>query len=299
MSWFLLALFSTFVYAIINLIDDHLLSHVYRSPHSGTIVSSLFAGIPLLSLLFLDTKPLETKFILLAVLAGMTFSVFLYNYFRSFEVEAPSVVVTFAGLSPLLLAVLAYFIVDERPAKTQILGAVIVFVASVLLVFNPKERIGSFKKMKSPIFMLLAFTAYSVLIKYIFTGNDFYTAYMWISAGMVMGGVYFALYLLFAHQKETLVELRKSFRKYYLIFIGAEVLALIAEFANSLAVSRGPLTIVKTIENIQPMFVLFIALALYPFRPSLFREAAEGGKTRKFFLMLVIVVGLVLIGESI
>jgi len=110
MSWFALALFSAFIYAIINLLDDHLLKHVYKSSHAGTIVSSLFAGIPLISLFFMDTQPIETKSIFLAIFAGMTFSVMLYNYFRSFEVEAPSVVLKFMGLSPLILAFLSYFI---------------------------------------------------------------------------------------------------------------------------------------------------------------------------------------------
>jgi len=299
MSWFFLAIFSTFFYAIINLLDDHLLKHVYRSPHAGTIISSIFAGLPLLSLFFLDTQPIEVKYILLSLLAGIVSSVWIYNYFRSFEVETPSVVVTFMGLSPLILAILAFFFLDERIQTTQILGAAIVFIASLLLVYDPKEKWGKLKKMKNMIVALLALTLYSILIKYLFTENDFYTVYMWISVGMVMGGLYFIFYLLFAHKRETLTEIRKSFRNYYLIFIGVELLALAAEFMNSLAVDRGPLTVIKSIENIQPMFVLLIAVALYPFKPNLFREASEGGKVRKLVLMAVIFVGLVLIGESI
>jgi len=299
MSWFFLALFSTFIYAIINLLDDHLLKHVYKNPHAGTIISSLFAGLPLLSLFFLDTQPIETKYILLSLLAGLISSVWIYNYFRSFEVEAPSVVVTFMGLSPLILAILAFFFLDERLQATQIIGAALVFIASLLLVFSPSESCGKFKKMKNMVAALLALTLYSILLKYLFTENDFYTVYMWISAGMVMGGIYFVFYLLFAHRRETLTEIRKSFRHYYLVFLGVELLALAAEFMNSLAIDRGPLTIIKSIENIQPMFVLLIAVALYPFRPNLFREAAEGGKTKKFVLMFVIFIGLILIGDSV
>jgi len=74
-----------------------------------------------------------------------------------------------------------------------------------------------------------------------------------------------------------------------------EIFNLAAEFTGNLAVSRGPVSLVKVIEGIQPMYVLLLALLFYPILPKYLREGAEGGLVKKFSLMAVILVGLFII----
>ena len=98
--------------------------------------------------------------------------------------------------------------------------------------------------------------------------------------------------------KKAIGEIKKKLAKLLPIFIGAELLALSAEFTLNLAVSKGSVSLVKVIGGVQPMFVLIIALLLFPFWPKFFREASEGHLIRKFALMIVIVAGLALIAVS-
>ena len=57
----------------------------------------------------------------------------------------------------------------------------------------------------------------------------------------------------------------------------------------SLAISRGPVTVIRTMEGIQPVYILLISLALFPFYPKLFREVSEGKAAYKFALVSLIV----------
>jgi hypothetical protein len=56
--------------------------------------------------------------------------------------------------------------------------------------------------------------------------------------------------------------------------------------------------LVKVIEETQPVYVLLIALALYPRWPRFFREAEEGRPLRKFVLMTVVIIGLGIVAVS-
>lgn len=299
MSWFILALISPLLFAIINLIDDHMLKHVYRSPHSGAIVSSLFAGLPLLSVFFLDTKPISLGFISVAVFTGFMASVLYYNYFRSFEDEPPSIIAAVLGTSPLILSILGYLFLNERLSLIQIVGGAIVLSASILLVLKKEKKYKLSNSFKHLLFALLALSAYTFLSKFLYNNVDFYTAYMFITTGVVLGGLFFIFYLYFADRTYVLKDLKKSFRKFFPIFLVTELLAITAEVTSSIAISKGPVSIVKSIENIQPMYVLLLAICLHPFKPQLFREVDEGNIIKKIFLMIVIIFGLYLIGSSV
>lgn len=296
MTWFHLALLAPLIYAIVNLIDDNLMRHVYRSPHSGAIISGLFGGLPLFTLFFYDYTDIALRFEVEAAIAGFLLVGFYYCYFVALDRESPSVVVALGNTAPILLGVLAFIFLGERLGARDIVGLSLILGASVGLALAGGRSKTHFKRSILPILCGGVFVSInSLLIKDVFDHVPFYSAYMWLSAGMVAGGVYFMLVLYHANQREILYDLRRITRKYFWLFLLVEGLALVAEFTMNLAISRGPVTAVRAIEGIQPMYVLLIALCLYPFKPQFFREAGEGNILKKLAYIMVIIVGLYLV----
>src|SRR6185312_1443096 len=136
--------------------------------------------------------------------------------------------------------------------------------------------------------------AASLITKYVYQKTDCYSAYLYFSAGMGVGGLSFFL-ARFSDNARTIHDIFKRIKKLLPVFIVAELLGLAAEFTLNLAISRGPVSLVKVIEGIQPMFVLLIALGLHPFWPKYFREGKSGNLMRKFALMVIIIAGLAVI----
>lgn len=299
MSWFYLALLAPLLFAIVNLIDDNLVRHVYKSPYYGAIISGLFGAVPLVSLLVrpLDsTTPTVTG---LGVLAGFLTAVYYYFYFRALETESPSVVIAMFGLAPAIILVLANVFLGEQLVAKQLVGFGVVLFASFALGL---VEIKKFKFSKALFLVATAAALYAVsslFSKYVFERTSFYTGFMYFSAGMGLGGVYFWLVLRFLKQTDFLRELRRNSKKVLTLFVVAEAIAVAAEFTQNLAVSRGPLSLVKVIEGIQPIYVLLIALLFYRLSPKHFREAAEGGLARKFTLMTIGLAGLFLIYNTV
>lgn len=298
MTWFYLALLSPLLFAIVNLIDDNLIRHVYKSAYFGAIISGLFGAAPLLTLLIASRQGTTPLTAILGMLAGFLTVIYYFFYFRALESESPSVVIAMFSLTPALIPVFASIFLNENLVGLQLLGFAVVLAASFGLAVVEVKRFKFSAAFGHVLVAASLLTVVSLLSKYVFQQTNFYTGFMYISAGMGFGGIYFLLVLKFANGGSFLQDFKKNSKKVITIFIMAEAIAILAEFTQNLAISRGPLSLVKVIEGIQPLYVLLIALAFYKYSPKHFREAAEGGLIRKFALMIIIVFGLALIHFS-
>lgn len=299
MSWFYLALLAPFFFAIVNLIDDNLIHHVYKGPYLGVIISGIFGSLPIVSLLFLDTISASPLVVALAILAGFLTTVYYFFYFRALELESPSVVIAMFSLTPATVPIISYFLLGERLTYNQLIGFTIVLIASLALALVEIKGIRKIKFTSALIPVLVAaaiFDVIAIISKYVFQNTNFYTGYMYFSLGMGIGGYYFLLILLFLKTRNIWSDIRRNSKKILGLLVIAEFIAIAAEFTQNLAISRGPVSLVKVVEGIQPIYVLLIALLFYKFSPKHFREAAEGGLTKKFSLMFVIIIGLYFIG---
>lgn len=291
MSWFYLALLVPLLYAVVNLIDDNLLQFVYKNRYTATVMAGVSGTLPLLSLFFLEFNNIPTNLALLSMFAGALTVGFYFYYFKSLQLDSPSVVVALFSLAPATIPFLAYFIVDEKLAAQQIIGFSIVLLASLGLAVSDIRNFKFSKALIPALIAVVFMDAVAITNKYVYNNADFYPAYMYFSLGMGITAFLF-YFVRFSENNEALTRIARKFKKLIPILIFVELLGLLAEFLLSLAISRGPVSLVKVIEGSQPMFVLLIALALYPFAPKFFREAEDSKPLLKFALMVVIIAGL-------
>lgn len=291
MNWFYLALLAPLLYAVVNLLDDNLLQFVYKSPYLATASVGFFGSLPLLSRLFIHASALSTHLALLAVASGFLTLAYYFFYFRGLESDSPSIVIALFGLAPATIPFFAHFIVHEQLLPLEIFGFAIVLLGSLGLAVSDFKR---FKLSKALVFVAIAVVfmdIVSIMTKYVYQRVDFYPAYLYFSVGMGLGGIFFLLINL-TENKQVTREIAKSIKKLLPILIVTELFGVAAEFTLNLAISRGPVSLVKVIEGIQPMFVLLIAFGLHPFWPKYFREAEDGSFAKKLALMIIIIIGL-------
>jgi drug/metabolite transporter (DMT)-like permease len=298
MSWFYLALLAPLLYAVINLIDDNLLHYVYDGPYMATVIAGLFGAIPLFTLFFLHYSAISAGLAILAILAGFLTTSYLFFYFKALEIEQPSVVIALFSLAPATLPFLAHFILRENLAHLQIIGLIVVLGGSFLLAATDIKKFKFSGALVPILIAVILVDTLSLISKHVYENANFYAAFMWVSAGMGLGGIYFLLVMHYSKTASKFKRLRKKLVRFIPILLIAELINLAAGFTLNLAISRGPVSNVKVIEGIQPVFVLLIALALYPLAPKLFREAKGGKLAWKLSLMTVIIIGLVLIQIS-
>ncbi len=296
MSWFYLALLAPLLYAITVLFDDSLLRFVYKSPYISTTMAGCFGAMPLLAAFFRPVS-IPPDLALLALLAGFLTITYIFFYFKGLAVESPSVVIALFSLAPATLPILAHFLVHEDLRAIQLIGFLIILVASVGMAAVDIRKLTFSEALWPIIVAVILMDAMSLITKHVYEHAQFFSAYMYFCAGLGIAGLVFLLINL-PDNLHNLADIRKILKKVIPVLIIAELFNVAAELTLNLAISKGPVSLVRAIEGVQPMFMLLMAVLLYPIAPKFFREAEEGGIIKKLLLMSVVVVGLVIIGVS-
>lgn len=293
MTWLYLALLAPFLYAVVNLLDDNLVRHVYKGAHAGAIVSGLFGLVPAaLILLFGQGAVLPVSMVLLSLLAGFLTVIAFYFYFQGLEKEDPSVVVALLSLTPAATPFIAHYLVGERLSAGAVIGFTIVILSAFAYSITDIKKFTVSKALVPVIIAALTFDAASLANKYVYTKADFYESYLYFSLGMAMAGLFFLVLLRFSGTKVSLTEVyRKNSIKILSLLALVEVIGLSAEFVKAKALSLGSISLVQALENLQPFYVLLIAIVLFPFFPQYFREAQSGRRVIKFLLLVAMVTG--------
>jgi len=299
MNWFYLALLAPLFYAMLNLVDDNLLQYVYEGPYMATVIAGVFGALPLISLLFLRAGHISLSLAVQSILAGFLMTCNFFFYYKALDVEEPSIAIALYSLVPATLPFLAYFFLGEKMAGLEVIGFVLVLLASFALALVDVRKFKFSKALLPVLTGVVLVDALSVISKNVYNQVSFYPAYMTFCVGVGIGGLYFLFIMVYTKTAKQFKKLKGNLIKIIPILLIAEGINLAAEFTLNLAISRGPVAIVKVIESIQPIFVLLFALALYPLAPKFFREAKAGNLRKKFALMTVAIVGLILINIAV
>ena len=294
LQWLFFALLTPVLWSAVVFVDDSLLRNVYRSPSVGVIISGLFGLLPLVSLYWLDLQTIPPLIAGIAMVSGVLTIMNYYFYFRALEKEAPSIVIAMFSLTPAIVPFLAFALLGETLTQQQILGFIIILMFTFMLAVIDVKKL-KFSKALLPVILASILVAFALIAgKFVYERVDFYTGYMYYSIGVGIGTLPFLYMKLMMTEK---LKKRKKIPKKSLLIIplvlvGSELINLAAELSSNIAISLGPVSLVEVIQNTQPMYMLVIALLLYPFFPKYFREAKDGRVKFKLLMMLGIICGL-------
>lgn len=292
MSWIYLALLVPLIYAIITLIDDNLLSYVYRSPRVAAAISGLFGILPALILIAtVNVEKVPINLMALSVVTGMVTVIAYYLYFQGLAKSSPSVVAALMSLSPAVIPFIAYFAVGERLGLSAVLGFSIVIVAAVCYSM---VELGEFRLSKAllPVFIAgLSLDFVAVVNKYVYLHTSFLNAYFYYSLGLVVAGIILMSFFNQADKKTLATIFQRRYILLVLLLVIVEIMSLVAGFTFNKALSLGPVSLVAAIENIQPIFVLLITLTFFKLAPHFFLEAKSPGIKTKALLSIAMIFG--------
>lgn len=295
-EWFYLALLVPALVAVLVLADDIFNKHVYENPFVGTIITGFFALLPVLSLFFIPLTIPSTSIIIFGLLAGFLMVVTYWLYFKSLTITLPSIVMTVWNTSPAFIPFLGYFFLKEQLNLYQFLGFTFILVSSLVISIINIEK---FKLSQAFYLMILAsfFTAISVTAqKYIYASIDFWSGFIFVSLGMGVGSLFFSI--AFEDGRKFVKGFNKKYRKYIWLFVVFEALNIAAVLTSNLAISKGPASLVKVIEGIQPIYMLLFSTIMFPLFPKHFREGKDANKIKKILIMIFMIIGLYLIYKS-
>lgn len=266
-NWLFLALLAPFFWALVNVIDAYFVKGIYKSEYDGTIISGIFQIVPWLLIPILGMGEIKVEGAFLAIFGGFFYMLGTFFYFRSLfsHADAAMVVIIWSTVG-VVVPMLEALVFGERLFVMQYFGIAITFAGAVLLSVDPGIRSRKVGKIYANMIFAVAFCSASLILEdKAYEQVSFWNGTLFISLGSFLGGMFF--WIIRPGEKNSHLRLTK---KYFKIFFVAEALALVGMVVHYKAIDSGPVSLVSAVENVQPVWIMAISLAICLFA-SLFR----------------------------
>lgn len=294
MSWFLIAILSYFLLAIVNLTDKFLIDNVLRSSKTYAFLVCSLGALVFLAAPWLLSYPgwflLIANLITGAIFAAAIF--FLYEALR--RGEAARTVILIGGLIPVFSTLISWLFLGDTFSGGQLIGLTFLLVGIFLVAFLPGrhsfwEKLWlSFKseeyKKNSLALILLASFFYALFFtatKYVYSSQEFWSAFIWVRLGA------FISVLFFLFNKNSRREIIKNLKgddgkkhknKNIFLFLFNQGLGSLSFILQNYAIFLGSVAIVTALQGVQYAIMMFFSFFLGMF----FKEYKEKFSWKSF-----------------
>lgn len=298
MTWFIIALLATFLWAFANIIDEFLVKKYSSSKHGsgGLVLFTCFIGIIMAIMIGVFTKgifqiPIIDK-LLLIITGGLTIGwIILYLY--TLEIEDVSAVVPWFLTIPIFGYVLGYLFLGETLTLHQQIGSLIIIlgVAVILIDFSPQKR--KFK-WEPALYMLIAcfMVAISgVIFKFVTVEGYFWISSFWEYVGLgVLGIIMYFLIPKYRHEFHQMN--RNGGRSIFMLNTMSEITSIGGNLLTNFALLLAPVTMVYLVGSFQPAIVLILTLISTRFFPHIMKEnLSKHVLVPKIIAIIIMIIG--------
>lgn len=293
--WIQYALFSSLLWAIVHLLDEHCVDKIFSKPWLGVITSSVIsAGVFLLvPILNIPVVIPHWDILLICLLTGAIIQLSQFFYFRALDCSDSGTVAAYWNLTPIFLLAISYWLFGYLITGNNYVGVAFLIFASVGLCSI--DKFGS--RWDTLYLMSIAAGLQTVVVlieKSIFEQTDFFGAFLMIVAGMIMSGL---ACLMIPAVRRTLIQDSPKINQALPIFIAIELINLVALYSGQTAVKLGVPVLVSAIEASTPAYAFGLSLLIATLRGRLDPETRRK-LPLKWGLVGLMMMGVWLIGTT-
>lgn len=301
MTWFFIALGAPFLWALVNIADQYLISKYSdrEKEHSsgGLVLFSSLIGICIAAFIYIfvdNVFIVSNNDILILVFTGFLTVTWIILYLYALEVEEVSNVAPWFLTVPMFGYVFGNIFLGETLAINQIIGAIITIIGMILISIDfsgEKKRI----KYKPAIYMLVACVLVAIsgiLFKYVTVENNFWVSSFWEYAGLGLTGL--VLYVFVPKYRREFMHMNNTGgRKIFFVNTASELATISGNLLTNFALLLAPVTMVYLVGSFQPAIVLGLTLLGTKFFPHIIKENI----TKKILIPKIIAIGILIVGS--
>lgn len=301
MQWFFIALSAPFLWALVNISDQYLVTRYSTSKRGsgGLVLFSSLIGILVAVAIGIFTAgifaiPILDK--LLLILTGGITIAWIILYLFALEIEDVSTVVPWFLTIPIFGYILGYIFLGEIFSFQQFFGSLVVLFGVFLISIDFSEQKKKFK-WRPAFYMVIAcflVAASGVIFKYVTISDQFWISSFWEYAGL--GGFGILIYIFVPkYRNEFILMNRQGGRKIITLNTVSEILAIIGNLLTNYAILLAPVALVYLVSSFQPAIVLFLTILTTKFFPNVVKE----NLTKNILLPKIIAIVIMIVGSAI
>jgi drug/metabolite transporter (DMT)-like permease len=303
MTWFFIALAAPFMWAVVNVADNYLVTRFSKKEEErssgGLVLFSSLIGIVIAFLIWIfipNVFHIPTLDKLLLLVCGVLTVVWIILYLFTLEIEETSNVVPWFLSVPVLGYILGYFFLGETLNSQQLWGSGVVFLGLILISIDFREGKKKIKH-KPMLYMLSASIAIAisgVIFKYVTVGNDFWISSFWEYLGLGISGL--LIFLFIPHYRESFMHMnRTGGHIIFLVNTVSEFMSVLGNLLSNFALLLAPVAMVFLVGTFQPAFVLILSIFGTKFLPHIIKEDLS----RHILIQKIIAIILMILGSAV
>jgi len=263
--WIGLTFASLVMWSLMNVIDSYFIEDVYRDEYDGLIISALFNLLPFLGIFFVKDFSLMT--IVMSSGAGFLMMLSFLFYLKAFKYHNdPSAIQIAWLLSAPVVLILSFIFLSEKLDWVKYVGMAVIFFGGIVFSFFG-HRINKKMSRLIPIMVpaIILYALCTVMMRWVYEVREvnFFDGFIWFCFGGAMLGIGTCI-----ARRKTVTK--KYFfpvvRKYWKIFLAAELVELVAVFFQQTAIEKTTnVALFATLESFMPIMVIIVMLATIVF----------------------------------
>ncbi len=300
MDWLLITIISYFILALVFIVDKFLLSRTALRSASYAFYVGILGGLTSLFLIPFGFSLIPLKQIIISFVAGILFILAILFFYKSVRMgEVSRIVPIIGGAVPVFTFILTYLFLGERLNFNQLIAFLLLVLGGIIMAWPRKEikasyeakKLSLIKRLPIAILAALFFSSSYVLTKFIFTEQSFINGFVWIRIGGILGAF---LLLFWSGARQTIFKTSKSIKlKTSGLLISNKLLSAFAFIILNYAIYLGSVTLVNSLQGVQYVFLLIIAIFLSKKFPQIIKEQISHRIIlKKIIAVLFICIGL-------
>ncbi|MBT7902755.1 EamA family transporter [Candidatus Woesearchaeota archaeon] len=296
-SWLIFGLIPPALWAICNLVDSKLRTKYIKDDFLLTAVAGIVGLLVFVLVPFKGMSFPGWSIALIALGTGILYIYAMVPYFKALSFEDASSVILLWFIAQIIVPFGAKFFLNESLVVSQYVGFGLVLIGGLLISIK-RDSLKKLTVSKALFLMLLSgvlLDVYYMLEKYVYQHESFWNGFFWIRLGSFVGALTIILMPKYWCQFKKLAINFKS-KSWKLVF-STEIINIIALISIGYAISIGSVSLVISLINFQPLFILILVIILSKFFPHLYEENLDKKTlTFKIIAVILLVIGLFLVG---
>lgn len=287
MTWLIYTLIALVLWAIVNIIDKHVVSVDLRDEISVTRIFGLVMSFFFIIVsLFFEPSLLKSSISMSGLVAGLIYVLAIYFYYYAMRREEVSRFVPIVESQVVIASLAAFFLFNERFLLVNYVGIGLVLMGVFLISYKKEKRQRVANSIAFFIFLsIVFFVVRNLLFKYSdLQGHSFWVTIFWTGIGGIILPVIFSI---LPHPRLR----SRGWEGVRHLTLGA-VLSSIALVCFAKAVVIGSVSLASAVMATKPLLVFLLVLILSVFSPKIVPEPM----TKKIIIQKIIATIVIVFG---
>ena len=265
MNWFVGALISTLLFAVVSILDKRLVGTLFPSYHTFIIAFGLLQ-FPIAAVLLPFALPgagfENGEGVAWALGSGFLWAIGLSLFFYGLSIEEVSRAAPMQSITPVITAVVAVVLFDDIVSASQWIGIIIVVGGAVMI--NLRKVDGRYRIARGKAFAVLLLAAFALGLAFIVSDEATDRLNVGATQSLRALGIGIGVLVLTWRPRHTrpLFAALQNRRTASLMFMSEGLMAPTAAYIFVYALSVGSVSLVTTVTATRALAILVLSLAL-------------------------------------